>query len=148
MENKNNILIILVVSLILIVIGLTGFIVYDKVLSNGSYAGGSDNSSENDYKVFVKNVKSNMAKHESNSYLSLLNTIIEDGYEVSLDENGSLFVRYYNEEINSRYGNYKIADNVLSFTYLLFTKNNWFERFERDIDGFPITPEIFISSYS
>ena len=36
--------------------------------------------------------------------------------------------------------------SVLSFTYLLFTKNNWFERFERAITGFPITPVTVMSS--
>ena len=30
--------------------------------------------------------------------------------------------------------------SVLSFINLLFTKNNWFERFEREIIGLPITP--------
>jgi len=37
-------------------------------------------------------------------------------------------------------------DNVLSFTNLLFTKNNWFDLFDLAISGFPITPEICMSS--
>ena len=39
------------------------------------------------------------------------------------------------------------AETVLSFMYLLLTKNNWLERFDLAISGFPITPEILISSY-
>ena len=32
------------------------------------------------------------------------------------------------------------AVNPLSFIYLLFTKNSWLERLEREISGFPTTP--------
>ena len=39
-------------------------------------------------------------------------------------------------------------DNVLSFIYLLFTKNIWLDLFDLAIVGFPITPFIFIYSYS
>ena len=39
------------------------------------------------------------------------------------------------------------AVNILSFIYLLFTKNNWFDLFDLAISGFPITPVISISSY-
>ena len=39
------------------------------------------------------------------------------------------------------------AVKALSFMYLLFTKNNWFDLFDLAISGFPITPVIFISSY-
>ena len=38
-------------------------------------------------------------------------------------------------------------DKVLSFTYLLFTKNSWFDLFDLAISGFPITPVMWISSY-
>ena len=38
------------------------------------------------------------------------------------------------------------AVNVLSFIYLLFTKNNWFDLFDLAISGFPITPVTVISS--
>ena len=35
--------------------------------------------------------------------------------EISINEKGCLYVRYFNKELNDKYGKYKIADNVLSF---------------------------------
>lgn len=134
MEHKNKGLIIVVVVLSLLVAGLGGFIIYDKVLANKS-TGNIDNkvltdkpieknnnqdketTSDNKYELFAKNLKSQFSKYDSNnhSYLHVKSDVVKDGYEVYLNENQTLFIKYFNNELNAKYNEYKIADNVLSF---------------------------------
>lgn len=125
MEKKNNGLIIIIIILSLLVISLGGFIIYDKISTNKSDENTSnsekvnvqDKKTNNDYKLFANNLKSKFSKYDNNNknYLYVNNGIVKDGYEVYLNEKQTLFVKYFNEEFNSKYGEYKIADNVLSF---------------------------------
>ena len=131
-EKKNNKgLVWLIVVLIILVLGLVGYIVYDKVLTDKSTENinNSDSNSEilnnedekvdlnNNYEVFAKNLKSQFSKYDSNnqSYLYVNSDILSDGYNVYLTENQTLFIKYLNKELNDKYGDYKIADNVLSY---------------------------------
>lgn len=102
----------LIVVLVVIVLCLGGYIVYDKFLIEKQ-----PENIDNSYQVFVENFKNELSKYDSNnqSYQYIKNDIVKDGYEIYLEENGSLFVKYFNEELNEKYSNYKISDNVLSF---------------------------------
>lgn len=128
MEQKNTGLIICIVILSLLVVGLGGFIIYDKVLNNKNIEKNQnnnevvnnqnqENSSNNSYELFSKKLKSQFSKYDDNNlnYMHVNSDIVEDGYEVYLTKNQSLFVRYFNSRLNAKLGEYKIADNVLSF---------------------------------
>ncbi|MBQ2946570.1 MAG: hypothetical protein IJE04_01795 [Bacilli bacterium] len=118
---------IVITILAMLVLGLGGFLVYDKIIDkeeetpieNGNHENGdsAQGLSTNSYKNFSKKLKEQFSKYNLNnySYQYIENGIIKDGYVVYLDSNGSLFVKYNNVELNNKYGNYKIADNVLSF---------------------------------
>ncbi len=117
-EKKNTWSVVSIIILSLLVVGLGGFIVYDnyfrdKDVANNNTKGTTNNS----YKTFAKNLKSQFSKYDSNNknYQYINNHFVEDGYEVYLNKNGNLYVRYFNENLNSKYGTYKIAEDVLSF---------------------------------
>lgn len=118
MDNKNKGLIILVVILSLFIIGLGGFIVYDKILNNEVVNNQEEKTkSNNNYELFAQNLKDQFSKYDNNNknYLYVNSSIIKDGYEIYLNKNQTLYVKYYNKELDAKYGEYKIADNVLSF---------------------------------
>lgn len=134
MEHKNTVLIISVVILSLLVVGLGGFIVYDKVLTDNPIENNDNNNKvvnnqdketnpSNSYELFAKNLKSQFSKYDinyqNNSYvqnnLHVESEVVPEGYEVYLTDNQTLFVKYFNKDLNAKYGEYKIADNVLSF---------------------------------
>lgn len=128
MEHKNTGLIILVVILSLLVVGLGGFVIYDKVLTDNTFENNDNNNevvnkqdketnSNNSYELFSKNLKSQFSKYDDNNqnYLYVNTDVVQEGYEVYLTKNQTLFVKYFNKELNNKYGEYKIADNVLSF---------------------------------
>lgn len=76
-----------------------------------------EENNTNKYELFSTNLKEEFSKFDSHNYSSqyISNDFVPEGYTIYLDENRNLFVRYANKEINNKYGNYKIADNVLSF---------------------------------
>ena len=130
MEKKNTGLVILVIVLLVALLGTSGFIVYDKVLSkktvenidvnntnNDVINNNEEKNNDNSYQIFADNLKDQISKYNSNnqSYQYINNDIVKGGYVVYLNEKGSLFVKYFDKELNDNYGDYKIADNVLSF---------------------------------
>lgn len=130
MEKKNTGLVILVIVLLVALLGTSGFIVYDKVLSkktvenidvnntnNDVINNNEEKNNDNSYQIFADNLKDQISKYNSNnqSYQYINNDIVKGGYVVYLNEKGSLFVKYFDKELNDKYGDYKIADNVLSF---------------------------------
>ena len=122
MQNKNTGLLVLVVVLLLVVIGLSGYIIYDKTITKNSNQNTPENNSiiSNSYELYTENLKNELKKYDSNNqnYQFISNDIIEEGYEVYLDEKGSLYVQYFNDELNNKYGKYKIADKVLCFSVI------------------------------
>ena len=77
--------------------------------------------SENSYYIFSNNMKEQVsAKYDSSNmqYEYIESDIVNNGYVVYLNQSGSLFIRYSDESLNMKFGDYKIADNVLSF-YLI-----------------------------
>lgn len=132
MENKKNSkgLIVLVIILIICVLGLTGYILYNK-----NHKGDSDNlvnenqktneqtKENNIYKNFSSNLKSEISKkYDSNNlnYQTISNEVVKDGYEVFLTKENTLYVKYNNANLLAKYGEYKIAENVLNF-YIIST---------------------------
>ena len=132
MENKKNSkgLIVLVIILIICVLGLTGYILYDKNNKSDNISLGNENKTtaeqkkeNNNYKSFSSNLKSEISKkYDSNNlnYQTISNEVVKDGYEVFLTKENTLYVKYNNVELLSKYGKYKIADNVLNF-YIIST---------------------------
>lgn len=132
MENKKNSkgLIVLLIILVLCVLGLTGYILYNK-----NHKGDSDNlvnenqktneqtKENNIYKNFSSNLKSEISKkYDSNNlnYQTISNEVVKDGYEVFLTKENTLYVKYNNANLLAKYGEYKIAENVLNF-YIIST---------------------------
>ena len=103
------------------------FGIYDKVLTNEPIKSTDNNevtnnqepeiNSNNSYELFAKNLKSQFSKYDDNNKNSICVNVNEigEGYEVYLTKEQTLYVKYYNKELNDKYGEYKIADNVLSF---------------------------------
>lgn len=121
-KKKNTGLIFLIVILFLFVLGLGGYIVYSEVseknIENKTTSNTVDvKNTENNYQLFLQNLKKQISKYDSynKNQQSVLSDIIKNGYEVYINENGSLFVKYNDEILNSKFGEYKISDNVLSF---------------------------------
>ena len=129
-KNKNTGLVVIIVILLLAVIGLGGYIVYDKVLKNSSNETEnndnkpSDNlkdtdqngqtTKNNNYQLFASNLKSEFSKYDEKNrpYLNIISTIGNGNFIIYLTENRELYIKYYNKDKNAEH---KIADNVLSF---------------------------------
>lgn len=146
-ENKNSGVKVLITFLVLLVLGLSAFIVYDKCFKkqnnkstidssvnskkaagkDESKSSGSDEKNESkssdpavSYSNFANKMKSERSKfNDSYSSGQYVNSCVEGGYTVSLNSDGKLYVKYHNDNINSKYGNirgnFDVADNVLSF---------------------------------
>lgn len=111
------------------VLGLWGFIVYDKLLKENSIGNVDDNNlnndsinneeenNENSYKIFSEKLKDQVSKYDSKNqnYQYIKNDIVKNGYIIYINEKDSLFVKYFDKNLNDKYGDYKIDDNVLSF---------------------------------
>lgn len=117
MEKKNNTLLILVIILSILVISLGGFIVIDKMTNDNFQEEKNDKNENNNYEQFSNNLKKEISKYNEYAKNSqfVISKIIPDGYEVYLNNQQELFVKYYNSELNEKYGEYKISDNVLGF---------------------------------
>lgn len=146
-ENKNSGLKFLITFLVLLVLGVSAFIVYDKCFKkqdkciidsssvnskettgkSESKSSGSDEKDKNkssdpavSYSNFANKMKSERSKfNDSYSSGQYVNSCVEGGYTVSLSSDGKLYVKYHNDNINSKYGNirgnFDVADKVLSF---------------------------------
>ena len=118
MDNKNNSVIIIV--LLLISVGLGSFIFYDKVLKEDTCKDKESNNKEiqsNNYDDFSKNLKESLSKLDNSKrmYQSIRSEFVKGGYSVYIKEDGSLYIQFYDSDLNSKYNQYKLADNVLSF---------------------------------
>lgn len=136
-KNKNTGLVVIIVILLLAVIGLGGYIVYDKVLKDSSNETEnndnkpSDNlkdtdqngqtTKNNNYQLFASNLKNEFSKYDEKNrpYLNVTSTIGNGNFIIYLTENRELYIKYYNKDKNAEH---KIADNVLSFNTLTVGK--------------------------
>lgn len=137
-KKKNLVLITLVIILCLIVVALSGFIAYDKILNTKNNESQviennqkEDNTDENNieeektkeendtnenlYEIFSNNLKNSISnKYDSNNtnYKYIKSDCVKNGYLIELSPTGELFVNYSSDSMPK---NYKISDNVLSF---------------------------------
>lgn len=93
MEKKNYGKTILIAILFLIIGGIGGYFTYDILKEK---------------EPVIEN-KFNMYKLITNSYT------LDDSYSIFINSNKNLFIKYNNEQLNDKYGEYKIADNVIDF---------------------------------
>lgn len=125
---KKNVLIIVLTVLLL---GVSGYLIYDKVMNNNvennEIINNNDNNNEtinnnqnNSYKLFVDNFKNNYLKFDSNNYISqfVVSEFLSSDYKVYMDENKNLYIKYSDKNLNDKYGNYLIANNVLYFNII------------------------------
>ena len=136
MENKNKKYIVLVANLMILVLGLGGFIVYDKVLKEDKTTNNENSNSENSnnentnvsetsnpFELFRNNLiqerneKFDESKDRSLSYSLNEKTAMGNYfYELSLNKDGDLIVNFSQSDLIDRYGNSVVlAHNVLLF---------------------------------
>ena len=136
MENKNKKYIVLVAILMILVLGLGGFIVYDKVLKDDKTTNNENSNSENSnnentnvsetsnpFELFRNNLiqerneKFDESKDRSLSYSLNEKTAMGNYfYELSLNKDGDLIVNFSQSDLIDRYGNSVVlAHNVLLF---------------------------------
>ena len=136
MENKHKKYIVLVAILMILVLGLGGFIVYDKVLKEDKTTNNENSNSENSnnentnvseisnsFELFRNNLiqerneKFDESKDRSLSYSLNEKTAMGNYfYELSLNKDGDLIVNFSQSDLIDRYGNSVVlAHNVLLF---------------------------------
>ena len=136
MENKRKSYSILVIILMILVLGLGGFIVYDKVLKEDKTTNNENSNSENSnnentnvsetsnpFELFRNNLiqerneKFDESKDRSLSYSLNEKTAMGNYfYELSLNKDGDLIVNFSQSDLIDRYGNSVVlAHNVLLF---------------------------------
>ena len=112
MEKKNTGLIVLVVVLSLLVVGLGGYIVYDKILNNGiSDNGNADNIKDDDSHTY------NFSIMEGYYFKQENDTNGESSYGLYLLANGMFKIRYAGMAPYGYIGNYTIENDILTLNY-------------------------------
>ena len=115
MEKKNNLSNILLITIIILTLALGGFIIYDKFIKK------TDNNSTtttttNSYQVFSTNLKKQILAYDIRSYLAEDSEYTDDiTYKVILTNKMELIMVFNDQEYKSKYGEIKIADNVINF---------------------------------
>ena len=112
MEKKNTGLIVLVVVLSLLVVGLGGYIVYDKILNNDvSDNGNADNIKDDDSHTY------NFSVMEGYYFKQENDTNGESSYGLYLLANGMFKIRYAGMSPYGYIGNYTIENDILTLNY-------------------------------
>jgi len=137
-ENKNNILIAFMIILVFIVLGLLGYIVYDKVIlddndtniSNVDKGNNVELSADELYANYLKKLKNNLnevykeydaeVSIDSNSY------VWDKGYNFTITKDGRLLMTLLPEEYEEKYNNYELSKNVLQM-FLVETGNGGYK---------------------
>lgn len=111
----------ILVGFLCLVLGLLGgYILSDKVLTKKCdepvKIEDSKSDSVDSYQKFSKKLKSELSRFNSNdmAYQSVSSSVVGN-YVAYLNDKGSLYVKYFNNDLNSKYGDYKISDGILSF---------------------------------
>lgn len=116
---------VVIAILAVLVLGMGGFLVYDKVIVKNEKTqdeeteknlgeSSENNNGKNDYKIFSENLKNKI----SNIYNETNDGEISSWYEkysIDLDKNRTIYITYHDENLNKKFGKYKLADNVLSY---------------------------------
>ena len=119
-REKSSLGYVILVGFLCLVLGvLGGYILSDKVLTKCAEPVKVEDSKVDNvdtYQEFSTKLKSELSRFNSSdmAYQNVYSSIVGN-YSVYLNEKGSLYVKYFNNDLNSKYGDYKIADGVLSF---------------------------------
>ena len=119
MEKKRNSLMIVTIILLIASIGLLGFTISNKFLSNNDVKenlsdncdSDQNNLTTNSYEIFKNNIIKSRETAKSFYASSSCDNI---SYVVSIDKSGDLFISYFGD-LEKKYNNYKLSSNVLSF---------------------------------
>lgn len=127
---------ILVIILFAVVCALTDYIIIGRKINEGKNtvietktdcvssvcncddnAESSDKMIANNYQIFSQTMKKNISKYSTNDMANQFvdSSVVKDGYSVYMDGSGSLYIKFNNNDYISKFGNYKIADNILNF---------------------------------
>lgn len=144
-QKKNSGLIVLFILLILCVIGLAGYIVYDKSsIGSGNIESKSTTTTttivkgneisevsvEQRYANYLENLKNELQKEftdkDSEISLSSDSMYIDNGYNFIINKNLNLYMSISDSKYKDKYNNYKIDSNVLSM-FVIYTGNGGFK---------------------
>ena len=116
MEKNNKISNILIIVIIILVVLLAGFILYDKLLKQDNSSNQGAGASINSYQTFSANLKKQILAYNIRSYLAEDSEYTSDiTYKVILTNKMELIMIFNNPTYESKYGEIKIADNVINF---------------------------------
>ena len=110
-KNKNKSLLILVIILSLLVVGLSSYLIYDKMIAKDDNEVVDNNYKDNDklYSEYLLNLKNNLEKNytERDSETKINSNFVNgDAYTVTINKNGVL-------SLSTRKDDYEISNNVL-----------------------------------
>lgn len=130
-KQKSKECIFLIVILIIVIMGLIGYIVYDKNSYNQNFSNDTIMKTDNEisdknidtettnnlYNKYLNNLKTNITKNYDNfnnnyEYVENLETGLE--YSLKIEKNGDLNLSFYNEDLKQKYNNYKLSGDVLT----------------------------------
>lgn len=101
----------------IILIVLVVLIIFIMFNSNKTASPNAKKETGNNYQEFAKKIKENISKYDEHNYnyQYIENSFVKEGYNAYIDKKGSFYVYYFNSELEEKYGDIKIADNVLAF---------------------------------
>ena len=128
MEEQKNKSLVLIVILFLLVLGLGGYIVYDKVLSNKEVTQ-TENKVEDNAQLDKTNIKSYSYNDIKGAYEytgqkvydESRNVNITPEYKLYLYENGMFYYNYNTQPGGGKIGNYIINNNTIILNNLFVT---------------------------
>lgn len=138
MENKKSVstgITILIAILVVCVLGMGSFIVYDKAIINNGKVNTNNSNQTNDkkeengvsskdynsekninnsYELFAENLKAQISKiYNENNDGKIFSW--NDKYSIEMDKNRSLYITYQDANLNKKFGKYKLVDNILGY---------------------------------
>lgn len=151
-KNKNNKKYIWLISiLIVIILGLIGFIVYDNFfeVDKTTYKNNSttntnvneDNSidkADNLYQKYLNNLKTNIKENYNNfnknyKYIENEDTGLE--YSLEIDKDFNLILSFSNEKLQQKYNNYILSENVLNMFLIQIGQSGFYNVYFLKTDG-------------
>ena len=145
-KQKSKGTLVVIIILTLIIVGLGGYIAYDKGMFGAKKESSNQTSVEtrqeettkveekvvekseptdNSYQLWASNLKKEYEtkfapKTYTSSQLFVNSSVIKDGYTVYLNGKGELSITYWNKKYNSKYNEYIIASNVLNYAVVTY----------------------------
>lgn len=151
-KQKSKECIFLIVILIIVIMGLIGYIVYDKNSYNQNFSNDTIMKTDNEisdknidtettnnlYNKYLNNLKTNITKNYDNfnnnyEYVENLETGLE--YSLKIEKNGDLNLSFYNEDLKQKYNNYKLSGDVLTMFLIQVGQSGFYNVYFLKNDG-------------